>query len=360
MIGRRRRDGDSGDDRRAQADRRGDGWAEEARGAWEDQGRDDSGGGRDIDFTDWYAGSGQRQGGGRGEYPQDSQGQRDRYQGQQDDYQDPRDRYQDPQERYQDPRDRYQGQRGRYREDQDRYDAEQDRYGDHQGYGGQRGHGRSRQAGPSFGAFDDPARRGRSRRDAFEEYPPAISAPPASNGRSSGRPYGRLSIFTLLDDRAAEFDEVAERAAEAVHALEPDTLVYVLHVVPKAPAQRIIYEIYRNRAAFEAHERQPHIREFVADRAELVLATNIIDLRLKYAKVAPLGGSSASADGQAPPRPAAPRRPPRALETGSGDRYQRQAGAGSGRHASGDSGWQDGQSAGNRRSQYPDRRYEGD
>jgi hypothetical protein len=52
--------------------------------------------------------------------------------------------------------------------------------------------------------------------------------------------------------------------------------------------QRIIYEIYRDRAAFEAHERQPHIQRFVADRRSCVLATNIIDLRLKYAKVAAL------------------------------------------------------------------------
>ena len=103
------------------------------------------------------------------------------------------------------------------------------------------------------------------------------------------RPIGRLSIYTLLDDKVAEFDRLAERAAEGVRTTEPDTLVYVIHVVPKAPMQRIVYEIYRDRAAFESHERQPHIRRFMADRASCVLATNIIDLRLKYAKVAALG-----------------------------------------------------------------------
>ena len=72
---------------------------------------------------------------------------------------------------------------------------------------------------------------------------------------------------------------------------------YVIHVVPKAPMQRIIYEIYRDRAAFESHERQPHIQQFAADRASCVLATNIIDLRLKYAKVAALS---------APRRPSRP------------------------------------------------------
>jgi hypothetical protein len=62
--------------------------------------------------------------------------------------------------------------------------------------------------------------------------------------------------------------------------------------------QRIIYEIYRDRGAFLSHERQPHIRQFAADRASCVLATNIIDLRLKYAKVAALGSAPETAASQ--------------------------------------------------------------
>jgi quinol monooxygenase YgiN len=124
----------------------------------------------------------------------------------------------------------------------------------------------------------------------------------SENGAASRtpRPYGRLSIFTLLEDKAAEFDRLAERAAEGVRTAEPDTLVYVIHVVPKAPMQRIIYEIYRDREAFDSHERQPHIQRFAADRKACVLATNIIDLRLKYAKVASLAGPAT-----APAAPAA-------------------------------------------------------
>jgi quinol monooxygenase YgiN len=135
------------------------------------------------------------------------------------------------------------------------------------------------------------------------------------------RPYGRLSIYTLHEDKTREFDRFAERAAEGVRTSEPDTLVYVIHVVPKAPQQRIIYEIYRDRAAFMSHERQPHIRQFAADRTACVLATNIIDLRLKYAKVAALGSPSESAaPGQAQPQPSWS---PRGAEPaqGGGDRY---------------------------------------
>ena len=148
----------------------------------------------------------------------------------------------------------------------------------------------------------------------------------AAPGAPAGtpRPIGRLSIYTLLDDKVAEFDRLAERAAEGVRTTEPDTLVYVIHVVPKAPMQRIVYEIYRDRAAFESHERQPHIRRFMADRASCVLATNIIDLRLKYAKVAALGARPGGRRGRAsPPSPAGRTRSRAAGQRGPGARPPR-------------------------------------
>jgi len=120
----------------------------------------------------------------------------------------------------------------------------------------------------------------------------AESARPAgvagSSAAAATRPYGRILIFTVLDDRVAEFDRLAEDTAEHVRTGEPDTLVYVIHLVPNAPMQRIFYEIYRDRAAFESHESQPYMQRFVAERRACVLATNVIELRLKYAKVAPL------------------------------------------------------------------------
>ena len=150
------------------------------------------------------------------------------------------------------------------------------------------------------------------------EFMPADNADLAEDGPAGApRPYGQLSIYTLHEDKTREFDRLAERAAEGVRAAEPDTLIYVIHVVPKAPMQRIIYEVYRDRAAFLAHERQPHIRQFAADRASCVLATNIIDLRLKYAKVTALSPAAES------PMPSPAGRAPRTPEPAAGsDRYQ--------------------------------------
>ena len=62
-----------------------------------------------------------------------------------------------------------------------------------------------------------------------------------------------------------------------------------------------IRDSYRDRAAFDSHENQPYMKRFVADRRASVLATNVIELRLKYAKVAPLPSPQPSS----PPAPAA-------------------------------------------------------
>ena len=138
----------------------------------------------------------------------------------------------------------------------------------------------------------------------------AESGPQASAGGSPAttpaRPYGRILIFTLLDDRVADFDRLAEQTAEEVRTGEPDTLVYVIHLVPNAPMQRIFYEIYRDRAAFDSHESQPYMQRFVAERRSCVLATNVIELRLKYAKVAPLPNPQASAPAPSALPPAGP------------------------------------------------------
>jgi quinol monooxygenase YgiN len=132
-----------------------------------------------------------------------------------------------------------------------------------------------------------------------------LARPAGSPAASPARPYGRILIFTLLDDRAADFDRLAEQTAEQIRIAEPDTVVYVIHLVPNAPMQRIFYEIYRDRAAFDSHESQPYMKRFVTERRSCVLATNVIELRLKYAKVAPLPNPQPASLAAQPASPAA-------------------------------------------------------
>ncbi|MGH3404826.1 MAG: putative quinol monooxygenase, partial [Streptosporangiaceae bacterium] len=99
--------------------------------------------------------------------------------------------------------------------------------------------------------------------------------------------FGQIAIYTLMEERTSDFDRLAERVVEQVRADEPDTLVFIVHAVPSAPMQRILYEVYRDRAAFDWHRRQPYVAKFEADRRPYVLATNVIELGLQQAKVSP-------------------------------------------------------------------------
>jgi quinol monooxygenase YgiN len=99
--------------------------------------------------------------------------------------------------------------------------------------------------------------------------------------------FGQIEIYTLLEDRVHEFDQLADRMVEQVRSREPDTLVFIVHAVPSAPMQRILYEVYRDRLAYDRHLQQPYVREFDADRRPYVLATNVIELGLQQAKVSP-------------------------------------------------------------------------
>jgi quinol monooxygenase YgiN len=109
--------------------------------------------------------------------------------------------------------------------------------------------------------------------------------PAADDHEAWSRLFGQIAIYTLLEDCVDAFDELTEAVVERVRAREPGTLVYIVHAVPSAPMQRILYEVYRDREACEAHKRQPYIAKFELDRRPYVLATNVIELGLQRAKL---------------------------------------------------------------------------
>jgi quinol monooxygenase YgiN len=113
-------------------------------------------------------------------------------------------------------------------------------------------------------------------------------SPADDDGSAGARLFGQIAIYTLLEDRVSEFDRLTKHVVKQVRANEPDTLVFIVHAVPSAPMQRILYEVYRDRAAFEAHKSQPYVTAFESDRRPYVLATNVIELGLQQAKVSPL------------------------------------------------------------------------
>lgn len=99
--------------------------------------------------------------------------------------------------------------------------------------------------------------------------------------------FGQITIYTLMEERIDEFDRLTERIVEMVRQREPDTLVFIAHAVPSAPTQRILYQVYRSRGAYERHLVQPYVQQFDLDRRAYVLATNVVELGLQQVKVSP-------------------------------------------------------------------------
>jgi quinol monooxygenase YgiN len=97
--------------------------------------------------------------------------------------------------------------------------------------------------------------------------------------------FGLMVRFTCKDAQTADaFDRLVAETIEKIRMGEPGTLVYASHRVDGQPLQRIFYELYRDRAAFDAHEEQEHTRRFLTAREELLASTEVDWLDLQAGK----------------------------------------------------------------------------
>ncbi len=135
--------------------------------------------------------------------------------------------------------------------------------------------------------YDDPRekpvrrRRHTSKSADYDDYYYDDEAPEPE--RIPPRLRGVITIYTLVDGQAPEFDRLTDAVVAEVSRREPDTLLFACHTVPSAPLQRIVYAIYRDELAQEEHERQPHVMEFARRGPAHVVATNVIELSLSGA-----------------------------------------------------------------------------
>ncbi len=82
--------------------------------------------------------------------------------------------------------------------------------------------------------------------------------------------FGLVVRFDLRPDAATRFDRLVAETAPLIASSEPGTLVYSTQKVEGKPDARIFYELYRDRAAFEEHERQEHVCRFLMAREEFL------------------------------------------------------------------------------------------
>jgi quinol monooxygenase YgiN len=97
--------------------------------------------------------------------------------------------------------------------------------------------------------------------------------------------FGLCVRFTCKDEPSAEaYDRLVAETIEAIKTKEPGTLVYASHLVDGQPLQRIFYELYRDKEAFEAHEAAPHTRRYLDQRGQYLASTEVDRLTVQTGK----------------------------------------------------------------------------
>jgi quinol monooxygenase YgiN len=77
--------------------------------------------------------------------------------------------------------------------------------------------------------------------------------------------FGLVVRFTLTEDGASGFDQLVKETVPSIQRAEPGTIIYATHTVEGEPRLRVFYELYRDREAFDEHERQEHTRRFLTE-----------------------------------------------------------------------------------------------
>jgi quinol monooxygenase YgiN len=97
--------------------------------------------------------------------------------------------------------------------------------------------------------------------------------------------FGLCVRFTCRGpESAAAFDRLVAETVPEIRKREPGTLVYAVHQVDGKPLERLFYELYRDRAAFDAHEAQPHTRRFLDARGQYLASFEVDFLSLLTGK----------------------------------------------------------------------------
>jgi quinol monooxygenase YgiN len=80
--------------------------------------------------------------------------------------------------------------------------------------------------------------------------------------------FGLVVRFDLKAGTGEQFDALTRDVVAAIKEAELGTLIYACHAVEGDADARIFYELYRNRAAFDEHERAEHVNRFHEKKAQ--------------------------------------------------------------------------------------------
>jgi len=89
------------------------------------------------------------------------------------------------------------------------------------------------------------------------------------------RMYVIIVDFEIQPGRLAEFMPLMTGNAAASLRDEPGCRQFDVCQNPEAPHMIFLYEVYDDRAAFEAHLRMPHFRSFDSATADMIISKTV-------------------------------------------------------------------------------------
>ncbi len=79
-----------------------------------------------------------------------------------------------------------------------------------------------------------------------------------------------LATLKVQKGKEEEAEELLRQLASQVEAQEPHTLTYLFHRLQNDPNTIIVFEVYKDEGAFEAHRRGPTLRQVGSQLASLL------------------------------------------------------------------------------------------
>jgi quinol monooxygenase YgiN len=89
------------------------------------------------------------------------------------------------------------------------------------------------------------------------------------------------------DEAAVAMDALLRDLVREVTANEPGALTYVVHAVEGEPLARVLYEVYADEEAFQAHQEAPYFQAFLEARTPLLAGRRAERLAVAAAKGLP-------------------------------------------------------------------------
>ncbi|AXV81653.1 putative quinol monooxygenase [Ralstonia solanacearum] len=93
-------------------------------------------------------------------------------------------------------------------------------------------------------------------------------------------PYVRIAQLDVDPQRLEEFKAVAQESVSASMHAEPGVFAMYAVALKENPYRFMVFEMYKDEAAYNAHRETPHFRKFFESTQDMVTSRTFLDVDL--------------------------------------------------------------------------------